>query len=52
MPFFNKGLNLANYLLHKGAKMFRITKFDIKNSVPLETVYSNITIDGLLSFKL
>jgi len=23
-----------------------------KNSVPLKTVYSNITIDGLLSFKL
>ena len=31
--------------------VFRITTFYIK-SVPLKTIYSNITIDGLLSFKL
>ena len=30
----------------------RITKFNINKSVPLYTVNSNITIDGLLSFKL
>ena len=36
----------------KGGLVFRITKFNIKNSVPLKTVYSNITIDGLHSFKL
>jgi len=36
----------------KGALVFRITKFNIKNSVSLKTVYSYITIDGLLSFKL
>jgi len=36
----------------KDALVFRITKFNIKNSVPLKTVHSNITIDGLQSFKL
>jgi len=36
----------------KAGTEFRITKFDIKNCVPLKTVYSNITIDDLLSFKL
>ena len=36
----------------KGALVFIITTFNIKNSVPLKTVYSNITIDGLFSFKL
>jgi len=36
----------------KDALVFRITKFNIKNSVPLKTVYRNITFDGLLSFEL
>jgi len=43
-----------SYILHpfKGPLVFRITKFYIKKtSDPLKTVYSNITIDDLLSFK-
>jgi len=32
--------------------VFRITKFNIKNSVPLKIFYSNLTIDGLLLFRL
>jgi len=35
----------------KGGLVFRITKLK-KKSVPLKTVYSNITIDGLRLFKL
>ena len=45
------------YIQHKYVNIkvnlvLRITNLNIKHSVPLKTVYSNITISGLLSFKL
>ena len=50
----DKTRKTAKYLVIaiKCALVFRITKFNLKNSVPLKAVYSNITIDGLLSFNI